>query len=260
MLPAWPRWYAGCTAAGRKCIRWRCAPIARFRAADLSWWWELLPLLMMSTPFSADAMCGASGVKSSSHVSHAIVASLRESIKSPASHRSQCLPVEQPIQRTHGAYRHGRGGQQRSKHHRTYGTGCLSAQWLQRQWQIKLLCLSHMLPRRKIPPLSARPQLPVTARSPDVSAGAASSARHHVPSQRSGPVVAIIRKVLLGSDGQDAPVQQEDPAVVPRPTVHDRHANVTHDAAGGLALQQLLQPSTHRATRPVPGWILHSWE
>lgn len=51
--------------------------------ACLSWWWEPLPLEMISTPLRARAMCGAWGVNSSSHVSAASAVSFRDRIRSP---------------------------------------------------------------------------------------------------------------------------------------------------------------------------------
>ena len=51
-----------------------------------TWWWLPLPLVMISTPESARAMCGAAGVKSSSHVSAASTASFSCSAASPRGH------------------------------------------------------------------------------------------------------------------------------------------------------------------------------
>ena len=46
-------------------------PVPRTWFSLRSWWWLPLPLLMTSTPARPRPMCGASGVKSSSHVSAA---------------------------------------------------------------------------------------------------------------------------------------------------------------------------------------------
>lgn len=58
------------------------------------------------------------------------------------------------------------------------------------------------------------------------------------------PIVAIICQALLRPDRQYAAVQQEHAAVVAHGVVHERHADVAHDVARQLPLQQLLQGMT----------------
>ena len=58
----------------------------RYTSALITWWWLPLPLVMISTPDSASAMCGAAGVNSSSHVSAASTASFSCSAASPRGH------------------------------------------------------------------------------------------------------------------------------------------------------------------------------